>query len=256
MQVSKRHHYTPRYYLKRFENEAGALWRLDKEKSTIVRGNNERFGFKNQWNTLRNPPPGYEPDWAEKRVSEIDGLASAVLNRILAGELPSDIGPVAYAISFMVYNQPRLMRELEEQHAETVSKWSDDLRLIVKIKAALDCGGDYVPKYYAVQTIDPKEPNLRFLTSSNPVIDFADQPTMLFPISSRQCLFMSWDPAHTHFERKIMICARETVAGINRRTIENAWQYIYSSTSFFLTSRRLKSAAPPRSAHAPASACR
>jgi hypothetical protein len=32
MMVSKRHHYTPRYYLKRFETDAGALWRLERNE--------------------------------------------------------------------------------------------------------------------------------------------------------------------------------------------------------------------------------
>ena len=39
MNVSKRHHYTPRYYLRRFENADGALWRLDHETGVVTSGN-------------------------------------------------------------------------------------------------------------------------------------------------------------------------------------------------------------------------
>ncbi|WP_133175340.1 DUF4238 domain-containing protein [Sphingomonas oleivorans] len=231
--VSRRHHYTPRYYLERFQDADGALYRRDCETGAVVLGNKERFGYKNQWNTLRNPPPGYESDWAEKRIAEIDGLASALLTRILAGDMPADFRPIAYAISFMVHNQPRMWRELEEKHASEVEHWTDDWRLVVMLNAALEAAPDYVPPYYAVQAIDPAEPGLRFLTSSNPVINFENRPTMLLPVSSRHCLFLSWDPAHLRYERKSFPCGRDMVVGINQTTLTNAWQYVYSSTPSF-----------------------
>lgn len=232
MNVSKRHHYTPRYYLKRFENEAGALWRLDNESGLITSGNNERFGFKNRWNTLRKPPPGYEPDWAEKKIAEIDGLASKVVADILSGHFLVDIRKIALAISFMDHNQPRLRRELEEVHADKVGEWSEDYWLVARLHAALNNWQQYVPLHYTLNEI-PIGSELRFLTSSNPLIDFANKPTMLLPLSSRHCLFMSNDPAHAHFQPRVHPCDAEMVAGINRMTIKNAWQYVYSCSEDF-----------------------
>ena len=228
MSVSKRHHYTPRYYLKRFENAEGAMWRLDQESGTITRGNHERFGYKNHWNTLRNPPPGYQPDWAERRIAEIDGAAAADITKILAGDFSTDLRALACAIAFMTHNNPRVMRELDEKHADKVGHWSDDFRLVVKLRTALDNWRDYVPLYYAVQTIDSDAGDARFLTSSNPVIDFSNKPTKLLPLSSRHCLFLSHDPQHRTFKRRFISCDRTTVAELNEVITRNAWQYVYS----------------------------
>jgi len=232
MTVSKRHHYTPRYYLRRFENADGALWRLDHETGVVTSGNNERFGFKNRWNTLRNPPTGYASDWAEKQIAVIDGFASKIIAEILDGRFPADISKLAVAISFMHHNQPRLRRELEAVHADKVGHWSEDHWLVVRLKTALDNWRTYVPLCYAVNVIPP-ERDQRFLTSSNPLIDFNNKPTMLLPLSSRHCLFLSNDPAHANFRPQFTTCDVEMVAGINRMTRKNAWQYLYSCSSSF-----------------------
>jgi hypothetical protein len=232
MTVSKRHHYTPRYYLKRFETKAGALWRLDSETGKITKGNNARFGFKKRWNSLRNPPPGYAPDWAEKQIAVIDGMASKVITEILEGQFPADIRKLAMAISFMHHNQPRLRRELETVHPDKVGHWSEDYWLVVRLKTALDNWENYVPLYYALNVIPP-DSDQRFLTSSNPLIDFTNKPTMLLPLSSRHCLFLSNDPAHRNFGPVTRTPGAEEIAGINRMTIKNAWQYLYSSTESF-----------------------
>lgn len=232
MNVSKRHHYTPRYYLRRFENADGALWRLDHETGVVTTGNNERFGFKNRWNTLQNPPPGYAPDWAEKQIAVIDGFASKTIAEILDGRFPADISKLAVAVSFMHHNQPRLRRELEAVHADKVGQWSEDHWLVVRLKTALDNWRTYVPLYYAVNVIPP-ERDQRFLTSSNPLIDFTNKPTMLLPLSSRHCLFLSNDPAHANFRTQFTTCDAEMVVGINRMARKNAWQYLYSCSSSF-----------------------
>jgi len=233
MQLTKRHHYTPRYYLKRFENADGALWRLDTETGQIAKGNNERFGFKNNWNRLRNPPFGYAPDWAERQIAQIDGHASAVIAEILAGNFPKDIGALAAAISFMLYNQPRLMREIDATHAAETAHWTEDHRLIVKLRTAIDNAKSYIPLYYALKFIGDDLEGARFLTSSNPVIDFENKPTMFLPLSSRHCLFMSFDPAHEHFRPGTIACDAPLIAEINKLTVRNSWHYVYSSTPDF-----------------------
>jgi Protein of unknown function (DUF4238) len=233
MSLSKRHHYNPRYYLKRFESDDGKIWRLDCEGGAIVCGNSDSFGFKKHWNTMRNPPEGFAADWAERRLSEIDGPASVVVARILAGDFPKDFQPLAYAISFMQNNQPRVMRELEEQHADLIQGWSDDFRLIIKTQSALDNGMSYLPLHYSVQEIDDNESSARFLTSSNPLIEFTYKPTMLLPLSNRHCLFMSNDPQHSAMQPKFLSCDEATVEEINKITIRNSWQYIYSCTPDF-----------------------
>jgi hypothetical protein len=232
MTVSKRHHYTPRYYLKRFETDAGALWRLDSETGVVTKGNNERFGFKKHWNSLRNPPPGYAPDWAEKQIAVIDGFASKAITEILEGQFPADIRKLAMAISFMHHNQPRLRRELETVHPDKVGHWSEDYWLVVRLKTALETWESYVPLYYSLNVIPPGS-DRRFLTSSNPLIDFKNEPTMLLPLSSRHCLFLSNDPVHRDFEPVTRTPDDNEIAGINRMTIKNAWQYIYSCTNSF-----------------------
>lgn len=231
--VSRRHHYTPRYYLKRFENATGALWRFDPASGAVVRGNNQRFGYKNNWNTLSNPPTGYAPDWAEQRIAEIDGLAAAEIARILAGDFPAHLRALACAIAFMTHNNPRVMQALDEEHADEVGKWSEDHRLMVKLHASLQSWQDYLPTYYAVQVIDGSDQEARFLTSSNPVIDMSNLPTMFLPISSRHCLFLSRDPQHRTFTPRFTTCDRAMVAELNNLTIKNSWQYLYSSTPSF-----------------------
>ena len=100
------------------------------------------------------------------------------------------------------------------------------------MKTALDNWRTYVPLCYAVNVIPP-ERDQRFLTSSNPLIDFNNKPTMLLPLSSRHCLFLSNDPAHANFCPQFTTCDVEMVAGINRMTRKNAWQYLYSCSSSF-----------------------
>lgn len=73
----------------------------------------------------------------------------------------------------------------------------------------------------------------RFLTSSNPLIDVTNKPTMLLPLSSRHCLFLSNDPAHARFRPQFTTCDTDMVAGINRRTRKNAWHYLYSCSASF-----------------------
>lgn len=232
MTVSKRHHYTPRYYLKRFETEAGALWRLDSENGAVTKGNNERFGFKKRWNTLRSPPPGYAPDWAEKQIAVIDGMASKVITEILEGEVKADIRKLAMAVSFMHYNQPRLRRELETVHPDKVGHWNEDYWLVVRLKTALHNWESFVPFYYSLNVFPPGS-SRRFLTSSNPLIGFTNKPTMLLPLSSRHCLFLSNDPAHRDFGSVTRTLGPDEIAGINRMTIKNAWHYLYSCTDSF-----------------------
>jgi hypothetical protein len=232
MNISKRHHYTPRYYLKRFEASCGALWRLDSEAGAVIKGNNERFGFKKRWNTLRNPPAGYAPDWAEKQIAVIDGFASKVIAELIDGKFPADVRKLALAISFMHHNRPRLRREVETVHPDKVGHWSDDQWLVVRLKTALHNWQAYAPVYYAVNLI-PLGSGQRFLTSSNPLIDFTNKPTMLLPLSSRHCLFLSHDPAHRDFRPMVRTVEAEEIAGINRMTIKNAWQYIYSCSPDF-----------------------
>lgn len=212
MKVSRRHHYTPRYYLKRFENVDGAIWRLDTDSGAIIRGNNERFGYKKHWNTLRNPPPGYAPDWAEQRIAEVDGLAAAEITRILAGDYSTDL------------------RDLDENQADKVGHWTEDFRLIVKLRTVLDGWRDYLPIHYSLRVIDPAERDARFLTSSNPLIDFSNKPSRLFPLSNRHCLFLSRDPKHRAIKPMLLLCDRATVSEINGLTLRNAWQYAYSCT--------------------------
>jgi Protein of unknown function (DUF4238) len=233
MSVSKRHHYNPRYYLRRFENDHGKMWRLDCERGAIVCGDSDSFGFKKHWNTMRNPPEGIEADWVERRLAEIDGPASVVVACILAEDFPDDFRPLAYAISFMQNNQPRVMRELEKQYADVIRSWSDDFRLVVKTRSALDNGLSYLPLHYSVQVIDENERAARFLTSSNPLIEFTNKPTMLLPLSSRHCLFMSNDPQHSDLQPIFLRCEKVTVEEINKITIRNSWQYVYSCTPDF-----------------------
>jgi hypothetical protein len=231
--ISRRHHYTPRYYLKRFENDSGTLWRKDQESGDIKLGNNAHFGYKKHWNTLRNPPKGYAPDWAEKRLGEVDTFASATIQRILNGEFPKDIRPLAYAISFMKNNQPQLKRELESSHPDQVRDWSDDHWLIARFNAAFDDALNYVPTHYFVKTIEDPESDSWFLTSSNPLIEFDNKLSKLMPLSKRHCLFLSYDPSFAQSEPMFVGCDGNTVAEINRLTRQNSWQYVYSCVPEF-----------------------
>jgi Protein of unknown function (DUF4238) len=233
MPISKKHHYTPRYYLKRFESDLNKIWRMEGGTNIIVEGNAKNFGYKKHWNTLRKPPVGYEPDWAEQRLSEVDGYASALVERIIAGDLPKDIRPIACAISFMKNNQPRLRQELELKNANDVKNWSDDHWLIARVRASLDDWPNYIPVTYWVQMIDEKNDASRFLTSSNPLIEFDNMPTKLLPLSNRHCLILSFDKQFDGCNPSFQSCSKETVVEINRRTVENSWQYVYSSTANF-----------------------
>lgn len=136
------------------------------------------------------------------------------------------------AISFMHHNQPRLRRELETVHPDKVGNWSENYWLIVRLKTALDNWQTYVPLYYALNASPPGSDE-RFLTSSNPLIDFTNKPTMLLPLSSRHCLVLSNDSAPRDFGPATQTPGAEEIADINRMPIKNAWQYIYSCTDSF-----------------------
>jgi hypothetical protein len=226
--TSTKHHYTPRYYLKGFENEQGKIWRRDVETGEVVTGNHAHFGFKNHWNRLQNPPEGYEPDWAEKQIAEVDGRSSSVLNKLLAGELPEDIRPLAHAMGFMKLHQPRLHRALSEDHPDEIADWSPDYRLIVSLNAAIKEGKELEPLGYAILRLDETQPELRFLTSSNPLVDFGNKPNKFFPLTSRACLMLIHDPELARVGRGHIQTDAKTVRGINEIALRNAWQYVYS----------------------------
>jgi hypothetical protein len=233
MSISKKHHYTPRYYLKRFENNDGSMWRLDKDTNAIVKGNGINFGYKKHWNTLRNPPTEYEPDWAEKRLSEVDGYASVLVERIVSGELPTDIRAIACALSFMTNNQPRVKLEAEKDNHPDIKNWSNDHWLLTRMKTCLEVWPNYVPIMYSVYVIDENDTESRFLTSSNPLIELKNMPTKIWPISNKHCLFLSFDEKHRDVGPRFDVCENEMVTGINRLTIENSWQYLYSNRPDF-----------------------
>jgi Protein of unknown function (DUF4238) len=233
MTASRRHHYNPRYYLKRFESDSGQMWRLDKETEKIVCGNNNIFGLKSNWNNLDEPPAGYDRDWLEKNIAILDSRASRVLTDLVNGSFPDDIKPLAYAISFMQNHQPRLKRELLEQNPEQVAEWSDDHFTLVGYNTAMDRVEEYVPKSYWVWEIDQQNEYDRFLTSSNPLIDFTNFQSMLLPLSSRHCLSLNNDDSLSHVEPSFLTCDTDMVKGINDLTVKNSWQYVYSSTANF-----------------------
>lgn len=231
--TSVKHHHTPRYYLKRFENEHGKLWRLDVETGVIVSGNNERFGYKNHWNRLKNPPAGFAPDWAEKQISQVDGNAASFIKKLVEGKFPPDIRPVAYAIGFMKMHQPRLHREVADEHPDKTAHWTPDFKLIVSLNAAIKEGKRLEPLSYAIVRIDETQQDLRFLTSSNPLVDFENKPNKFFPLSSRECLMLIYDPELARYPPCFVNGDSETVRGINDITLRNSWQYVYSCRADF-----------------------
>lgn len=230
---SKKNHYTPRYYLKRFESVEGKIWRRDVETGAVVTGNHDHFGYKNHWNRLRNPPPGYEPDWAEKRISEVDGFASATVKKLVGGEFPRDIRPLICAIGFMKMHQPRLQRELVAEHPEKTASWSSDFKLVASLRAAIDEGRILEPLGYSIIRIADSQKDLRFLTSSNPLVDFEKTPNKLFPLSNRDCLFLIYDPILARVRPRFTAATTAMVRGINEIALRNSWQYVYSCRADF-----------------------
>jgi hypothetical protein len=229
---STKHHYTPRYYLRRFESAEGKIWRRDVETGAVVTGNHNHFGYKNHWNRLRSPPPGYEPDWAEKRIAEIDGLASVTVKKLVEGEFPENIRPLVCAIGFMKMHQPRLQRELELEHPEITASWSPDFKLVASISAAIDEGKRLEPLGYSILRIEDDK-GMRFLTSSNPLVDFDNKPTKFFPISNRDCLLLTYNPMLARFPPRFMAVTADMVQGINEIALRNSWQYVYSCRGDF-----------------------
>jgi Protein of unknown function (DUF4238) len=233
MGKSKRHHYNPRYYLKNFENSKGYLWRFEKLSEQIVLGDNNSFGVKKHWNTLKNPPEGVAPDWAENRISQVDYYASLVVSKIVSGQFPSDIQPLALAISLMENHQPRLKKELQTTESIKVQDWTDDYFLCVSLSAALREWKNYLPDSYTVLII-PQESDLRFLTSSNPLISIDNKPDMFFPVSSKHCLFMDFKAGSLKKSPSRMRPDENLVADINGMIIANSWEYVYSMRADFL----------------------
>jgi hypothetical protein len=225
---SVKHHYNPRYYLKRFENPDGALWRWDVETKTMVRGSGDHLGLQKHWNRLENPPEGYAIDWAETRLAEIDGFASQFLHKLLDGKFPRDLRALACAISFMENHQPRLRREVEQQNDEAWSRHSNDMKLIISLTAALRHAPDYVPLTYMILDAGETQPQRRFLTASNPLVSFDNKMDRFFPISSRYCLFLIHQPDLAAATPKFTPCGDETLAGINGLILKSSWHYIYS----------------------------
>jgi len=231
--TSTKHHYTPRYYLKHFENAEGKIWRRDVETGAVVTGNSDHFGYKNHWNRLENPPPGYEADWAEKRIADIDGHAAAMVRRLVEGQFPPDIRVIAYAAAFMKMHQPRLHRELLEEFPERTAHWTPDFKLIASLKSAIDEGKKLEPLSYAVLRVDDEQKDLRFLTSSNPLVDFSNKANKFFPLSKRHCMMLIYDPALAQHPTGFSNTDAATVRGINDITLRNSWQYVYSCRADF-----------------------
>lgn len=225
----KKHHYNPRYYLVRFESDDRKLWRFDKDSSTRVQGNAKSLGYEKFWNRLKAPPANFDANWAEYRIGDIDDASATVISRIISGDLPDNIAPLAAAISFMQNHQPRLKRQLQLEHRERVATWTDDHFLIAGVAAALANWREYIPANYVVLTLPECRPKWRFLTSSNPLISYENKPRMLLPISSKHCLLLNngldlvqYGNGHMSIEDK------DLLSGINRQIIENSWQYVYS----------------------------
>lgn len=234
MTSPKKHHYNPRYYLEGFQSEDGKLWRLEKPKGTIVEGSAKTLGNKKYWNRLTKPPRGVNPNQIEINLAKVDNAAIRVLRELIDGNLPKSIEPLALAVSFMLHHQPALKQALLEDHPETVERWSDDEFVVRGINAAIDAWDEFIPKNYIVFTLPTNRPDLHFLTSSNPLIRFDNSAQMFFPISSRHCLFLNMGDELSFIKNQVReISDPEEVIGINRRTIENSWQYIYSDRPHF-----------------------
>jgi len=236
MIASKRHHFTPRYYLKKFQNSDGKLWRRDIASGKVVCGDHNSFGLKNHWNTLKNPPNGYERDWAERRIGMVDAYASNALEKLLHGDFSADMRALAYAMSFMQHHQPKLKEELKKSHPKRVEGWTNDWFLIVGLKTALREARNYIPVQYAVLQRPTESDASEFLTSSNPVVSFTNKPSLFFPISNAQCLLITKDKDAGFGNPRRFFCDGQTIEGINGLIMENAWQYVYSGSEALIAS--------------------
>lgn len=233
MTSPKRHHFTPRYYLKRFENCDGKIWRFDKKNNAIVKGDHMSFGVKKHWNRLQNPPEGFDPLWAETRLAEIDGHASKVIERLANGDLSVDLTALSYAMSFMQHHQPHLKNSVQLSHSDAVSEWTDDWFLIVLMKTALQEAKNYVPRSYSILQIPDEKKGTRFLTSSNPVVEFNNKSTMFFPLTKNHCLIMFNEDRYDFIKPSFRTVEKAEIKGINALILKNSWQYTYSSTESF-----------------------
>lgn len=230
MSVSKRHHYNPRYYLRRFENAEGRLWRLDLDSGHVVCGSSDSFGFKKNWNSFSGNREGFEKDWLEKRISQIDDAAANELSSIVSEKFPERLTALPYAISFMQNHQPLVREHARQTAPEVVDNWPEDYYMITSARNAIVQAAEYQTETYTVSKI-PDDLDARFLTSSNPLIKFYNKEMMFFPLSDRLCLMLNGPKAD---KSKLPIpCGRETVEAINTLTKKNSWQYVFSNSSNF-----------------------
>lgn len=223
MNDPKRHHDNPSYYLERFQDENGKLWRLDKTTDQVVEGSAKTLGYKKYWNRLRNPPVGVDANFVEHRLAEVDDASAKVISQIIGRNPPDSIAPLAAAIAFMQNHQPRLKQSLKEDHADEVTNWNDDHFLLAGISSALKNWREYIQANFAVLTLPESDPAIRFLTSSNPPIAYENRPRIFLPISISHCLLLNGGDDLLWVGNGYMdLNDRNLAAGINQHTINNA----------------------------------
>lgn len=87
--MEKRHHYVPRFLLRRFSQAADAenppIFQLDKATGRIVTVGVNDAAVIRHWNTLNNPPDGFSRTGLEAYLSLWEGVASVEINTLCQG---------------------------------------------------------------------------------------------------------------------------------------------------------------------------
>ncbi len=84
MELSKRHHYIPRFLIKNFANENNMLWVYNKEQKRVLKTQQSPKAIFFEWDRNLFDVNGMPGDNIEKMYADVDDLLSKILDKILA----------------------------------------------------------------------------------------------------------------------------------------------------------------------------
>jgi hypothetical protein len=100
--VPRKHHYTPVFYLKNFAGPEGLLHIVSRRDGHRFCGTPESIGFEKDFYTIDEADPGDDPHAIERAFAEFEGDAAAVVQQVIATcKLPTDDDRLGILLNFV-----------------------------------------------------------------------------------------------------------------------------------------------------------
>lgn len=257
----RRHHYIPVFYLNYFTDvqtppiQKPYVWIFDKKNETIDNKAPKNFAFIRGYNDILDSEGNVTNIVEDQFKLEIEDPASIVFKKLTKFKYLSKSNRYTLAkfVAAMIFRVPKFRdtfkKIIEEKYYLEFAVERRSMFEGVSSKFMMDSvirtsgiGAKLLLKMDWSLLIAPE--GVQFITSDNPVVvrnpndpnwlfcGLASDPSIeiTFPISPKICLFGSWG----RFKRVIEYISDKEVSKINFETFKYSFDYLFSSTKYFI----------------------